>query len=134
MLLTTSELDTKSYPSVIVANAAQRIMADQIIARFGAENIEKIAPSNEIFITVYFKDGRVESYYCGMYMPELLDRDKDETRDKRIEEYCRRFFLLDEENKKETAEEKSVMEEQKKEQDKDPEIDEPAPRKKGRGR
>ncbi len=132
MLLTINEIDTKSYPSVTVANAAQRIMADQIIARFGAENIERITPSNEIFIMVYFKDGRVESYYCGMYMPELLDR--DENREKRMEAYYRKFFLWDDDSKKEIEEERSHKEDPKKDPEDDLEIEEPTKRKRGRSR
>ena len=125
-------LQENSYPSVMVANAAQRIMADQIIARFGAENIERIAPSNEIFIMVYFRDGRVESYYCGMYMPELLDR--DESRNKRIEGYCRKFFVWDEEDKKEDAMKRSEKEDPKKCLEEETEPEEPSTKKKGRNR
>ena len=67
----------KSYPTVIVANAAQRIMADQEIAWYEPENIERIVPSNEIFVEAHFKDGSVKMFFCGMYMPELMERDKD---------------------------------------------------------
>lgn len=122
----------KSYPTVIVANAAQRIMADQVIAWYGPENIERIVPSNEIFVEAHFKDGSVKMFYCGMYMPELMERDKDRDRDRRLDAYYKHFFLQEDTDKK-TVEEESIIE--KEERGDDPEIEDREPeRRRGRSR
>lgn len=123
--MTISNLEEKTYPTVIVANAAQRIMADQVIAWYGPENIEKVVPSNEIFIEVHFKNGTVRSFFCGMYMPELMERDKDRDRDGRLDAYYRRFFLHGDTDTKDVEEERLTEKEENSEEqeieDKEPE-------------
>lgn len=88
--------EEKTYPTIMVANVAHRIMADQVLAWYGEENIEKIAPSNEVFIIVYFKDGSTQLFFCGMYQPELMEKDRD--RKNRIDSYYRHFLINSDED------------------------------------
>ena len=120
--MTISNLEEKTYPTVIVANAAQRIMADQVIAWYGPENIERIVPSNELFVEAHFKDGSVKMFFCGMYMPELMKKDEDREHDKRMRAYYRRFFLYDADDKRQPEEQDVLKEEEKEEEE---QIEEP---------